>query len=304
MKLRRIRLENVRRFAEAVEIGPVADGLNVLSAPNESGKSTVFDALHALFFLDRNSQSREVRSLVPHAGGDPSVALDLDIEGEPWRVEKTWRKSRRGEARVFRDGRLVAQADDAEAWLAATVRAPKEGGPAGLLWVRQGLVRLDQDAAGAAVRRDLLGSVAGEVEAMTGGRRLEGLRRRVAEDLGRYVTGRRAAPRTGGPLKEAEDRVAHLTERRDTLAAQAASLRRRIDRRREARRELAEIVDPAHGAERRARLDAAAAAHDVAERHADRLARAEEAERAAALAATRASERLRDWDAAVAEAEA
>ena len=53
MKLRAIRLENVRRFIDPVEIDGIRDGLNVLSIPNECGKSTVFDALHAVFFKDR-----------------------------------------------------------------------------------------------------------------------------------------------------------------------------------------------------------------------------------------------------------
>ena len=48
MKIRAIRLENVRRFVEPVEITGVGDGLNVLTAPNERGKSTVFDALARL----------------------------------------------------------------------------------------------------------------------------------------------------------------------------------------------------------------------------------------------------------------
>ena len=55
MKLRTIRLENVRRFIDPVEIGGIGDGLNVFSAPNEHGKSTVFDALHTVFFKQRNS---------------------------------------------------------------------------------------------------------------------------------------------------------------------------------------------------------------------------------------------------------
>ena len=55
MKIRAIRLENVRRFVDPVEIAGIGDGLNVLTAPNERGKSTFFDALYAVFFKDRKS---------------------------------------------------------------------------------------------------------------------------------------------------------------------------------------------------------------------------------------------------------
>ena len=37
MKIRAIRLENVRRFVSPVEIAGIGDGLNVLTAPNERG---------------------------------------------------------------------------------------------------------------------------------------------------------------------------------------------------------------------------------------------------------------------------
>ena len=47
MKLTALRLHNVRRFAgTGVRIENIGDGINVLCAANEHGKSTCFDALH------------------------------------------------------------------------------------------------------------------------------------------------------------------------------------------------------------------------------------------------------------------
>ena len=96
MKLLAIRLENVRRFTNPVEITGIGSGLNVLTAPNESGKSTIFDALHALFFKGYRSWDKEVVSLAPHAGGDPEVAVELEICDRRYRVEKRWSKSPQG----------------------------------------------------------------------------------------------------------------------------------------------------------------------------------------------------------------
>ena len=49
MKLRSISLTNVRRFAGAtVRLDGLGDGLNIVAAPNEAGKSTAFEALQAL----------------------------------------------------------------------------------------------------------------------------------------------------------------------------------------------------------------------------------------------------------------
>ncbi|MEX2643423.1 MAG: AAA family ATPase [Acetobacterales bacterium] len=189
MRLRSVRLHNVRRFTDPVQIDGIGDGLSVLCAPNEQGKSTFFDALHALFFKDRKSWDREVRALVPYAGGDPAVAVELELDDASYRLEKRWNRSRSGEVRVWRSGQLFKQSDDAEAWISETFRSPKDGGPAGLLWVRQGPGGLDSDGdAGRTARRDLVSSVAGEVEAMTGGRRMDLAVQYCAEQLARYLT--------------------------------------------------------------------------------------------------------------------
>ena len=184
MKIRAIRLENVRRFVSPVEIAGIGDGLNVLTAPNERGKSTFFDALHALFFKDRRSWDREIRGLVPYAGGDPSVMVEIELPEGVFRIEKRWSSRRSGAARIISGGRLIRQADDAQAWIANTLKSPKDGGPAGLLWVRQGQSGLDEDGNTHRARRDLMTSVAGEVEAMTGGRRMD-----MARDMCRTALG-------------------------------------------------------------------------------------------------------------------
>ncbi|MCL4676306.1 MAG: AAA family ATPase, partial [Pararhodobacter sp.] len=51
MKLRSITLSDVRQFSRPVTVAGIGDGLNVLSAGNESGKSTLFDAIQAVFFI-------------------------------------------------------------------------------------------------------------------------------------------------------------------------------------------------------------------------------------------------------------
>ena len=290
MKLRAIRLDNVRRFVDPVEIDGIGDGLNVLSIPNEHGKSTVFDALHAVFFRDRKSWHREIRSLVPHAGGDPSVAVEVELADGKYRIEKRWSR-RGGDARVIKSSRLVKQADDAEAWIAETLKSPKDGGPAGLLWVRQGATGLDSGDAARLARRDLLTSVVGEVEAMTGGRRMDAARDRCRQELERYLT-RTGRAKSDGPLKRGEDDVAAFQEKCVELAAKSKRLRDELDRRRDLRRELARLEDPEEEANRKARLDEVEAGHAEASRHAEELGRATDRERAERAKVEHAGDRL------------
>ena len=291
MKIRGIRLENVRRFVDPVEITGIADGLNVLTAPNERGKSTVFDALHAVFFKDRKAWDRDIRSLVPHAGGDPAATVEIELAGHLFRIEKRWNKGRRGDVRILSDGRVFRQADEAEAWIAETLKAPKDGGPAGLLWVRQGQSGLDGGDATQLARRDLLTSVAGEVETMTGGRRMDRALDWCRKERDRYLT-KTGRPKADGPLKRAEDAATSLQTRRDELEQRSGELRQELARRNELRRELADLDDPEAEAARRKRLADAEALHTEAVRHHEALEQARQRELAKGAEREREAERL------------
>ena len=283
MRIRSIRVENVRRFVRPVVVEGIGPGLNLLCEPNESGKSTLFDALQALFFAPHRSKAQGIQSLRPHAGGAPEVSVEIEVEDGRHRIAKRWLSAPRAE--VHREGRLIAQADEAEAWIAARVAPAGEAGPAGLLWVRQGETGLDggtprerDEARGA--RRGLVSSVAGEVEAMTGGRRMDALRRRCRDEIGLHLTPT-GKPKVGGPLRAAQEAVEAWEARREDLASKVGALRGDLDRRRVVRRELAELEDPEAARARRAKLREKEAALDAATRHAEERERAARDERTA-----------------------
>ncbi len=276
MKIRAIRLQNVRRFVDPVEITGIGPGLNVLSAPNEQGKSTIFDALHALFFKDAKSWDRDIRALVPHAGGDPRVEVDIDHQNARYRIAKHFFKTAgKGEVRIWREDRLLHQADAAEQWLRALIKPPKDGGPSGLLWVRQGLTAFEDAKDTEQARRDLLSSVAGEVDMVTGGQRMDAICRKVQASLDQVVTKRGA--KKGGALDLAEREVAELQDKRNQLSDQVSELRQLLEARRSLRAEQAELDDPEERAALAARLETAEVALAAAQRHQDQLAQASRA---------------------------
>ncbi len=272
MKLRRIAVNNLRRFTSPVEITGLADGLNVLGAPNEQGKSTLFDGLQALFFLPHGGRPREINALRPHAGGAPEVLAEVETSEGRFTIAKRWLS--RPRALIHQEGRLIAQADAAEAWI-ARLAAADAGGPAGLLWVRQGLTALSDGSkkeldTQREARRDLLSSVAGEVEAMTGGQRMDAALKRCREELAIYTTAT-GRPLKTGPWNVAQERVAALQEQRDRLAGTVAELQDALAARTRARTDLAEIEAPEAMQRRKDRLAEAAEAHAAAERHAGEL---------------------------------
>lgn len=270
MKICAIRLENTRRFTDPVEITGIGPGLNVLSAANEQGKSTIFDALHAVFFKDAKSWDKEIRALAPRAGGEPRIEVEIDLEGQRYRLAKQFRKgSGKGEVRIWQGSQLFLQSDAAEAWLQELIKSPKDGGPAGLLWVRQGLTDFADAKETLAARQDLMSSVTGEVDAITGGQRMDAIRRDVRQSLDRLVTSRGA--KKGGALEQAETAVAQLVAREEDFAIKVQQLRAQLDQRQELRAELASLQDPEVQQEQAARLRQAQQDLVAAERYQEKL---------------------------------
>ncbi|MCC7319744.1 MAG: AAA family ATPase [Rubellimicrobium sp.] len=295
MRLRAIELTNVRRFAgRRARLHGIGDGITVLSEPNEFGKSTFFDALHALFFERHNSRNAAIRSLQPHAGGAPEVTVEVDLPDGRFRIAKRWLN--RPQAQVHdASGRLIAQADEAEAWID---RLTGDGlaGPSGLLWVRQGLVGLEPEGSGTddrrererglSTRRDLLSSVAGEIDMMTGGRRMDAVLDRVGTALAQLATATGRA-KAGGEWARALDEAEALAKKEADLRPRAAHLSADLARRAEVQRLLARLDDPADAATRARTLTEAEAGHRAALDHQHRIEQAGVAHRLAVLDAAR-----------------
>jgi len=296
MKIRAIELTNIRRFAgQTARIDGIGDGITVLSEPNEFGKSTFFDAMHALFFERHRSAKAAVKALQPHAGGAPQVQVTIELPTGTFRLRKQWLS--RQTAQVHDGaGRLVAQDDEAEAWIDG-ILGQGLAGPSGLLWVRQGVVGLDPEGTTAAqkgereqslnARRDLLSSVAGEIELMTGGRRMDAVLARVGQDLSRLATST-LKPKVDGEWRRAVDEVAKLTTLRDDLAQKAQRLSVELAHRAKVGTELRRLTDPADAEARRLAIEAARRASEAAQAHAVRIAAADQAVKLAELTLERA----------------
>lgn len=279
MKLRALRLHNVKRFAgRGIAIENIGDGVNVLTAANEFGKSTSFEALHALFFQPHSGTPNSVKLLRPYAGGNPVVEADIETAEGHFRLTKQFLGGRSARVTDLRHNRLVAQADEAEAFIAALTRGGA-GGPAGLLWVRQGLTGLEkgsklEEESDRRVRETLLSSVQGEVEALTGGRRMAEIVLACDEALARLVTAT-LKPRAGGPFHEAIEERDRLQALEQQLAGDVARLHEALDQRRAAMRRLAELEAPAEVEAREAEIRAAEEACQAARSHSDTLRAAE-----------------------------
>ena len=295
MRLRAIELTNVRRFAgQRARLSGIGDGITVLSEPNEFGKSTFFDAIHALFFEKHGSKNAAIKALQPHAGGAPEVAVEVDLPEGRFRITKRWMS--KAQAQVHdATGRLIRQADEAEAWIDGLMGGGLSG-PSGLLWVRQGLMGLESEEKkdrerDLSTRRDLLSSVAGEIDMMTGGRRMDAVLDRVAGALAGLAT-TTGRPKAGGEWARALEEAAALAAEEAALRPRAARLSGDLVRRAEVTRTLNRLTDPADAATRAQALTEAQAAHQAALAHQAQVTQAETALRLARLDADRAGQEI------------
>lgn len=269
MKLLALYLTNVRKFtAKRASITGIGNGITVISEANEFGKSTFFDAIHALFFEKYSSSAKAVKSLQPYAGGAVEVAADVEVDQGAFRIEKRFLSKKSAKITRLSDGATVALDDEAERWISALLGTASDG-PAGLLWVRQGLLSLEADSPKEKsqlmeTRRDLLSSVAGEIDTMTGGRRMDRVMRGVAERLTEITT---KTGRKSGPWKTTSDEAEQLEAELATITAQVQTLDKALNERKQAEAAAKRLDNPDAKARRDDAFSAAKAAMEDARAH-------------------------------------
>lgn len=215
MLIREVMVENFRKFRAPVRIAGFSRGLNLVCEANETGKSTVLEAVRAAFFERHGAKSERIKSFRPH--GDevaPMVTVVFEVAGETWTVIKQFLQH----PSVTLTGPTSRhQSDEAEEKLQSLLgftRAGNRGadddsrGALGLLWVEQGQSFV-LGTPGQTARRTLEDVLAGEVGAVTGGRRTLAVVQAVERALTEFLTP------TGKPtrrLLEAQQMAVHAEQ--------------------------------------------------------------------------------------------
>ncbi|MES0881797.1 AAA family ATPase [Roseibium sp. SCP14] len=247
MKIRAITLHNVRRFAaQTARLSGISDGVTTICEPNETGKSTFFDALHALFFIDHKANTAELRTLQPYSKGPVEIAVEIETEGGRFRIEKKFLSSKSAVVTNLASEAIIAQEGEAEAWISKTIGAEMSG-PAGLLWVRQGVTGFGPNGTGQTEKRErerlrearqsLMSTVAGQIDSVTGGRRMDEIMKAVSEDLDNLAT-KNLSAKSNGEWGKAKRLAEDLSAEHDQLESQVTALSKALRRRSEIRRKL------------------------------------------------------------------
>jgi len=223
-----IRLENFKRFHQRnLEL---KEGLNVIKGPNESGKTTLIQAILALLYWKPGTRSQEVLSCSAWGVGNGfRLSGVFESPGGTWTLTKDFS---RHTALLERGDEKVRDLERIEEWVAGETGLPGEG-----LYRSTACIGHDQMA--------LLERGRGELEeglqaSVTGGasgksaRRVIGELRRDRQDLER---GTDRPARRPGPIAATQERLDRLNKERKELREKVERLRQDRYRETELRRE-------------------------------------------------------------------
>ena len=156
MILHSITVENWRNFLGECFVGPFNEGLNILHAPNATGKSTLFEALQRALMDNHNTAGEEVRRLRPWGRNlSPRVTVEFTVGGVKYRVTKKFLDWPKSLMERFEEGRFTPLAEgpgaDEGARKLFTASGPKKGlsrpehwGLRQILWAPQGRVEMGE----------------------------------------------------------------------------------------------------------------------------------------------------------------
>ncbi|MCW7542061.1 AAA family ATPase, partial [Aquabacterium sp. A7-Y] len=230
MRLKRLRIEQLRQFRQPFEITGFEPGINLFTGPNEAGKSSIVRAIRAAFF--ERHRSTMVEDLRPwgDSAASPTVELEFQVGETPYHLSKTFLQRKRCELRAGTARLEGAEAEDHLAALLGFQFALKGASKAeywgipGLLWIEQGSAQEVHDAVRHATGhlRTALQASLGEVAGSGGDDVLE--RVRGERELLLTPTGK---PR--GDYAEAIERRTRLAEALTALDLQIETYRQQVD---------------------------------------------------------------------------
>ena len=218
MKLRKLSVNQLKRFTVPTQLGELTDGLNLVVGPNELGKSTLLDALRAVLFERHGSRAQPIVALQnDRSGAAPVVELVFEIGGAEYTLTKRFVRSPFAQLQCP-DGTLL-ESDAAENELRNLLGFAEAGnrgatseslGMWGVLWVMQGQSFGRPDLPASALA-SLSAGLESEVGIVLGGRRGRDLPQVIQQQQGELVTPARRQPR--GAYKDALDSVGELAQR-------------------------------------------------------------------------------------------
>ena len=282
MKLLHVAIDGVGRFGTPARLEGLGPGVNILSAHNEAGKSTMFRAIRTCLFERHNTTRDEVKKLATEGLSLPvKMTIGFEHEGQTFELTKSFLRS--PSAKLTRNGVEIARNREADErlWeiLGITPDNKIDQGAYGVLWVEQGqsFYVPEPSEAAASVLNNVIQQ---EVGTLVGGERARQLLKDVRDELGKLLTDS-GKSKSNGPLGLAQRQLETLEQQRIDAEKRLSELDVNLEALAILRTELARLDDPAESRRRSDELESARTNLNAAEESARILRRFENDERQA-----------------------
>ena len=282
MKLLHVAIDGVGRFGTPARLEGLGPGVNILSAHNEAGKSTMFRAIRTCLFERHNTTRDEVKKLATEGLSLPvKMTIGFEHEGQTFELTKSFLRS--PSAKLTRNGVEIARNREADErlWeiLGITPDNKIDQGAYGVLWVEQGqsFYVPEPSEAAASVLNNVIQQ---EVGTLVGGERARQLLKDVRDELGKLLTDS-GKSKSNGPLGLAQRQLETLEQQRIDAEKRLSELDVNLEALAILRTELARLDDPAESRRRSDELESARTNLNAAEESARILQRFENDERQA-----------------------
>jgi uncharacterized protein YhaN len=115
VKIHKLWAENVKGISDLVEVELSPTGLNLITAPNEMGKTTIAQVLDFLFKHKSSANSQEIKDLKPY-GKDvgPLMGAIIEVDGQTYKIEKRWLKDKKTEVELLAPEKKALSGNDAD----------------------------------------------------------------------------------------------------------------------------------------------------------------------------------------------
>ena len=125
MLIKALSVEGVGRFVTPMEVNGFGDGVNVLAAGNEVGKSTLFRAIRTCLFSRHDSKTQDIRDLGSDGSQLPAtVQITFEQNGRTYVIRKSFLRS--PSASLTENGREIARSKQADEAIWDTRRQPRQ----------------------------------------------------------------------------------------------------------------------------------------------------------------------------------
>ena len=270
MKLCALDLHHFRKFDHPVRVEGFAPGLNLLAGPNETGKSTILAALHAVLFERHRAAGEHIRALQTHGHQTgPFVALEFELDGRRHRIEKRFLRAAQARLHLADGRRLEGDAAEEEMQRLLGFVAPgnrgitaEQQGVWSLLMVPQGGAFAQPEIADG-TRRSLEGALGAELGAVLGSGEAGAVARAVEQARRELIDGHRrpkgryaAAIERSGALASEIERLEGIGRRVAAWSEELEGRRRRLAALQDGREEALLLRQCEEARERRERLRA------------------------------------------------